>query len=53
VTEIAIEALLWCIASRRTKKRRPRATPWKCLLKKWRELIKKVWDADPLRCPKC
>jgi hypothetical protein len=21
--------------------------------KKWRELIKKVWEADPLRCPKC
>jgi len=20
--------------------------------KKWRELIKKVWEADPLRCPK-
>jgi hypothetical protein len=21
--------------------------------KKWRELIKKVWEVDPLRCPKC
>ena len=21
--------------------------------KKWRELLKKVWEADPLRCPKC
>ena len=21
--------------------------------KKWPELIKKVWEADPLRCPKC
>ncbi len=21
--------------------------------KKWCELIKKVWEADPLRCPKC
>ncbi|NCC50456.1 MAG: hypothetical protein EOM20_04485 [Spartobacteria bacterium] len=21
--------------------------------KKWRELIKKVWEADPLLCPKC
>ena len=21
--------------------------------KKWRELIKKLWEADPLRCPKC
>ena len=21
--------------------------------KKWRELIKKAWEADPLRCPKC
>ena len=21
--------------------------------KKWRDLIKKVWEADPLRCPKC
>jgi hypothetical protein len=21
--------------------------------KKWRELIKKVWEAGPLRCPKC
>ena len=21
--------------------------------KKWRELIKKVWEADPPRCPKC
>jgi hypothetical protein len=21
--------------------------------KKWRELIKKVWEADPLRCLKC
>ena len=21
--------------------------------KKWRELIKKVWEADPLRCPTC
>jgi hypothetical protein len=21
--------------------------------KKWRELIKKVWEADALRCPKC
>jgi hypothetical protein len=21
--------------------------------KMWRELIKKVWEADPLRCPKC
>jgi hypothetical protein len=21
--------------------------------KKWRELIRKVWEADPLRCPKC
>jgi hypothetical protein len=21
--------------------------------KKWRELIKMVWDADPLLCPKC
>ena len=21
--------------------------------KKWRELIKKEWEADPLRCPKC
>jgi hypothetical protein len=20
---------------------------------KWRELIKKVWEADPLLCPKC
>ena len=20
---------------------------------KWRELIKKVWEADPLMCPKC
>ena len=21
--------------------------------KKWRELIKKVWEADPLLCPHC
>jgi hypothetical protein len=21
--------------------------------KKWRELIKKVWEADPMLCPKC
>ncbi len=21
--------------------------------KKWRELIKKVWEADPLLCPRC
>jgi hypothetical protein len=21
--------------------------------KKWRELIKMLWQADPLRCPKC
>jgi Putative transposase len=27
----------------------PRRSP----SKKWRELIKKVWEADPLRCPKC
>ena len=20
---------------------------------KWRELIKKVWEADPLQCPRC
>jgi len=27
----------------------PRRTP----SSKWRELIKKVWEADPLSCPKC
>ena len=27
--------------------------PRRVLSKKWRELIKKVWEADPLRCPKC
>jgi hypothetical protein len=27
----------------------PRRTP----SAKWRELIKKVWEADPLLCPKC
>jgi hypothetical protein len=28
---------------------RPRRPP----SKKWRELIKKVWEADPMLCPKC
>ena len=28
---------------------RPRRIP----SKKWRELIKKVWEADPMLCPKC
>jgi hypothetical protein len=28
---------------------RPRRSP----SKKWRELIKKVWEADPMLCPKC
>jgi len=28
---------------------RPRRIP----SAKWRELIKKVWEADPLLCPKC
>ena len=46
--------------SRRTKKCRPRATPWKLIdvsaheprripSKKWRELIKKVWEAGRKR----
>ena len=28
---------------------RPRRIP----SPKWRELVKKVWEADPLLCPKC
>ena len=30
-------------------KHKPRRIP----SPKWRELIKKVWEADPLLCPKC
>ena len=27
--------------------------PQKRASKQWRELIKKIWEADPLQCPRC
>ena len=32
---------------------RPATTTRRIPSRSWRELIKKVWDADPMLCPKC
>ena len=47
--EVALHEAFGCVEVIDVSAHEPRRIP----SKKWRELIKKVWEADPLRCPKC